>query len=69
MGAWTFMSDRLRKLVPDLVYCGRDEAASPATGRFRQHEAEEKRFVGEALGISETSPLEIESARPSKKKV
>lgn len=45
-GAWTFIHERLD--LP-LVYCGRPESASPATGMFRIHEAEEKRFLEAAL--------------------
>jgi 2-oxoglutarate dehydrogenase complex dehydrogenase (E1) component-like enzyme len=55
MGAWTFMEPRLRELLPDtcvLTYQGRDEAASPATGIFKMHEAEEQAFIHQALEVS-----------------
>jgi 2-oxoglutarate dehydrogenase E1 component len=54
MGGWRFFSDNLRDRLPTLKYCGRDEAASPATGWHRQHDAEEKKFVEEALTIAES---------------
>jgi 2-oxoglutarate dehydrogenase E1 component len=52
MGAWTFMEPRLRRLLPDgatLAYIGRDAAASPATGSYKVHQAEEAEFVGRAF--------------------
>ena len=52
MGAWSFMEPRLRRLAPDAVaptYIGRDAAASPATGSYKVHLAEEAEFVGRAL--------------------
>ena len=47
MGAWTFVESRLDALlggVP-LRYVGRDEAASPATGFYRVHQAEQEEIV------------------------
>jgi len=55
MGAWSFMEPRLRELLPEtcvLEYQGRDEAASPATGSFGQHEVEEGRLVEQTLAIA-----------------
>jgi 2-oxoglutarate dehydrogenase E1 component len=52
MGAWTFIEPRLRRLMPPGVepaYIGRDAAASPATGSYKLHVAEEAEFVGRAL--------------------
>jgi len=52
MGGWTFMEPRLRRLVPDgdgPTYIGRDAAASPATGSYKVHNAEEAEFVARAL--------------------
>ncbi|HMB95494.1 MAG TPA: 2-oxoglutarate dehydrogenase E1 component, partial [Tepidisphaeraceae bacterium] len=53
-GAWTFMSPRLMELLPDHVvqYVGRDESASPATGSFKMHQAEEQDIITTALGIA-----------------
>ena len=53
-GAWHFMEDRLRELMPDpavLTYYGRDEAASPATGSFKMHQIEEQEIIAHALEI------------------
>ena len=62
-GAWTFMRNRLEPLLPEtavLRYIGRDEAASPATGAFRMHQAEEEEVIAAAL------ELPIERARLQK---
>ena len=53
-GAWQFMEDRLRDLLPDpavLTYIGRDAAASPATGSFKMHEIEEQEILTHALEL------------------
>jgi 2-oxoglutarate dehydrogenase E1 component len=53
MGAWAFVEPRLRRVAPDgivPVYIGRDAAASPATGSYKVHQAEETEFVTRALG-------------------
>jgi 2-oxoglutarate dehydrogenase E1 component len=53
-GAWTYMEPRLRSLLPDshvLSYYGREAAASPAVGSFRQHQIEEERIIGAALDL------------------
>ena len=52
MGAWSFVEDRLRKVLPtrsQLRYVGRREAASPATGSYRVHQDEEAEFIREAF--------------------
>jgi 2-oxoglutarate dehydrogenase E1 component len=52
MGAWSFMEPRLRRLAPDgggPTYIGRDAAASPATGSYKVHLAEEAEFVARAF--------------------
>jgi 2-oxoglutarate dehydrogenase E1 component len=52
MGAWSFVEPRLRRVAPDgvtPVYIGRDAAASPATGSYKVHQAEEAEFVGRAF--------------------
>ncbi|HEV8614294.1 MAG TPA: 2-oxoglutarate dehydrogenase E1 component [Methylomirabilota bacterium] len=51
-GAWTFMRPRLSPLLrPDVrfFYIGRDEAASPATGSYTIHQAEEHAILEQAL--------------------
>ncbi len=53
-GAWSFFLQRLTPLLPEtavLTYCGRDEAASPATGSYKLHEIEEQELVGAALEL------------------
>ena len=67
MGAWSFVEPRLRELLPKHVapaYIGRDEAASPATGIFHVHEAEEKSFIEQILEIPEpvSTPAAVKSA-------
>ena len=52
MGAWHVMYRRLRRILPEdrtLNYAGRPEAASPATGSFKLHLAEERDLVNAAL--------------------
>jgi 2-oxoglutarate dehydrogenase E1 component len=52
MGAWHFMLPRLRRILPDdrnLTYVGRAEAASPATGSYKIHLAEEADVVNRAF--------------------
>jgi 2-oxoglutarate dehydrogenase E1 component len=43
MGAWRFVDHNLRKL--NLKYIGRDEAASPATGFSKRHNAENEEIM------------------------
>jgi 2-oxoglutarate dehydrogenase E1 component len=52
MGAWHTMYRRLPRVLPQdrtLVYAGRPEAASPATGSFKVHQAEERDLVNYAF--------------------
>jgi 2-oxoglutarate dehydrogenase E1 component len=54
-GCWTFMEARLRELLPQgstLTYCGRDEAASPATGSMKMHHVEEEELLTRALDLN-----------------
>ena len=60
MGAWTFVESPLDALlggVP-LRYVGRDEAASPATGFYRVHQAEQEEIVRSAAAFDGRSPAE-----------
>ena len=53
MGAWYYLEDRLKAILPQgvaLSYAGRPERASPAEGYPAAHLAEQKRIVAEALG-------------------
>ena len=54
-GAWGFVRWRLEELLGGrrLRYIGREEAASPATGSFQAHQAEEEALLGEALKRTE----------------
>jgi 2-oxoglutarate dehydrogenase E1 component len=52
MGAWHFVYHHLRRLLPpqaSLSYVGRPAAASPATGSYKEHLAEEADLVERAL--------------------
>jgi multifunctional 2-oxoglutarate metabolism enzyme len=52
MGAWTFMSARLRRLLNDgwtLDYAARAESASPATGNHKVHEQEQEELINKAF--------------------
>jgi 2-oxoglutarate dehydrogenase E1 component len=56
MGAWHFISPRLRDVVStqtkgqvDVGYIGRPEAASPATGFYQTHNVEQQLIVEEAI--------------------
>ncbi len=52
MGAWKFMSSRLRALVTqsvEVMYVGRPEAASPAEGSGMRYEAEQARVLAAVI--------------------
>ena len=52
MGAWGYVQERLRAVLPanvSLRYAGRPERASPAEGYPAVHAAEQARIVGEAV--------------------
>jgi len=54
MGGWTFVEPRLENLVPVCerpVYVGRAASASPATGSYHIHQAEQAKLISEALTI------------------
>ena len=53
MGAWSFVSDRLRDLLgPEqtLRYAGRPRSSSPATGSHKRHLAEQTALLEQAFG-------------------
>ncbi|MCU1490799.1 MAG: 2-oxoglutarate dehydrogenase, subunit, partial [Acidimicrobiaceae bacterium] len=53
MGAWSFVHDRLHRLVRErfaLRHVSRDSAGSPATGSHALHELELERLLAEAIG-------------------
>jgi len=55
MGGWTFIEPRLEKLLTACerpIYVGRVASASPATGSYAIHQAEQTRLVAEALTVT-----------------
>jgi 2-oxoglutarate decarboxylase len=53
MGGWSFVEQRLENLLPACerpIYVGRAASASPATGSYSIHQAEQAQLVSEALG-------------------
>ena len=55
MGAWNFARPLLDEILPQgckLGYVGRDEAASPATGFYQIHQAEQREIVERALDMT-----------------
>ena len=69
-GAWRFIEDRLRDLLPDpavLTYYGRPEVASPATGSHGAHEHEEQEILTQALelGNGKGTAREAASQQPA----
>jgi 2-oxoglutarate dehydrogenase complex dehydrogenase (E1) component-like enzyme len=65
MGAWNFVQPWLRQLLPDaweLAYCGRDEAASPATGFHSLHQSEQAAIIDQALDGSASRPQSLAPA-------
>jgi 2-oxoglutarate dehydrogenase complex dehydrogenase (E1) component-like enzyme len=67
MGAWQFMSARLARVLPagrSLHYVGRAEAASPATGSYKIHQAEEADLVHRAFArASARESIAVAAAR------
>jgi len=61
MGAWTFVDRRIEAVLEEIKhptsrrprYVGRPEAASPATGYAKRHEAEQNALLAEALNVGE----------------
>ena len=52
MGAWSFVLPRLGRLLAgdkELVYVGRDQASSPATGIYQVHQREQQEIVDKAF--------------------
>ena len=57
MGAWNFVRPIIEEIISklcknkELIYIGRDEAASPATGAANLHHLEKKQYMNKALTI------------------
>jgi len=52
MGGWTFVSQRLQRLISkkqELSYAGRQASASPAAGQKKIHEAEQSKLIKRAI--------------------
>ncbi len=55
MGGWTFVEQRLESILPSCeraIYVGRSPSASPATGSYAIHQAEQAKLVAEALALT-----------------
>src|SRR5579883_3405707 len=70
MGAWRFMREAFEPLLEatgrELLYVGRPESASPATGSGKRHQEEQASIVNDALApgaISETRRVRLVAAR------
>lgn len=70
MGAWRFMREAFEPLLEatgrELLYVGRPESASPATGSGKRHQEEQAALVNDALtpgAISETRRVRLVAAR------
>ncbi len=50
MGPWGFVKQRLQLMNLSSRYTGRPSAASPATGSYRRHQAEEEYILEQAFG-------------------
>ncbi len=58
MGGWQFIAQRLPRLLPasrTLRFVGRDEAASPAAGSYKRHQAEEAELINRAFARERAS--------------
>jgi 2-oxoglutarate dehydrogenase E1 component len=53
MGAWHFMQERMRPLLyatgRELLFVGRPESASPATGSGKRHQQEQAAIINDAM--------------------
>jgi len=49
MGGWLFVLQRFVDMDRQVRYVGRAESASPATGSYRRHQAEQEHFLGQAF--------------------
>jgi 2-oxoglutarate dehydrogenase E1 component len=51
MGAWAFVLQALRDLDLEVAYTGRPVSASPATGSYKRHQAEQAHLVARAFDL------------------
>jgi 2-oxoglutarate dehydrogenase E1 component len=57
MGAWNFLSSRLKSDIPDackLHYIGRSESASPAVGSYKVSMQQQKKLIKDAFSLVNT---------------
>ena len=50
MGPWSFVLQRFVDLGRPIEFAGRPESASPASGSYRRHQAEQAYVVRRAFG-------------------
>jgi len=65
MGAWHFMRDRFDRT---LRYIGRTESASPATGSYKRHQAEQQEILDAAFAVERVAPVKKVRVVRAKKK-
>jgi 2-oxoglutarate dehydrogenase E1 component len=66
MGAWGFVEERLRPLLPpgrSLRYVGRPRSASPASGSYKRYVAEQEWLIGRAFEARPTGARSGRNAR------
>ena len=71
MGAWVFISSRVRALLPpgiELTYVGRNKAASPSEGSMRRHTVEQNRLLSAALSELPKSNTHMNGANGARTK-
>lgn len=73
MGAWFFVAPRLREMLQEMldvpvVYAGRDERASPATGSEKRHQEEQKGLVDSAFNRQAPTKMKSGKVDAAKKK-
>ncbi len=66
MGGWTFVHERLEKILSEgePIYVGRAPSASPATGSYAIHQIEQEKLLAEALAVSRESAAVQQDAKP-----
>jgi 2-oxoglutarate dehydrogenase E1 component len=68
MGAWIFAAERVEGALPGrpaLRYAGRPRSASPATGSYKRHLAEQRTLVADAFGEKPAPATAEEGQLPS----
>lgn len=72
MGAWRFVREKIQPLLTstkrELMYIGRAESASPATGSLKRHQQEQSEIVDEALTLGAVVKKKIVRVAGKRKK-